>query len=162
MKKLVIIAALAALATGSFAGDLAVGTYNVNYGQPSIGLRAAHNFESVQNPVGITLGTKYDKFGVETSFDRATSGPVNINQYGLIGSYDVYTFKGVTFSAKAGTAYVTPSVGNSGWFGIVGAGASYNINPKVALVADYSYQNGSTSLNNYNGGLVSVGAKYSF
>lgn len=162
MKKLVIVAALAALVGVAYAGDVAVGTYNLNYGQPSVGLRAGHNFQSVQNPVGVTLGTKYDKIGVEASFDRATAGPVNVNQYGLVGSYDVYTFKGATIAVKGGAAYVDPAHNSNGWLGIVGFGVSYPVAKNVNLVADYSYQNGSSAVSAYNGNVVTVGAKYSF
>jgi len=163
MKKLVMVAALVALVSGAaMAGEADVAGYKVDYGTPVVGFRAGHNFQSVQNPVGITAGTKFGKIGTELSFDRATAGPVNVNQWGLIGSYDVYTYKNVTLAAKGGAAYVDPAVGNTGWFGIVGLGLSYPVTKNVSLVTDYSYQNGSVAVDNYNGSVWSAGMKYSF
>jgi len=162
MKKLLIIAALATMVSGVFADDLKVGDTTINYGKPTIGARYNYNWDSNQNVLGLTLGTKWDKIGVEGSFDRSTTGDTNVNQWGLIGSYDVYKFQGATIALKGGAAYVMPAGGDNGWFGIVGAGVSYPVAPNLAVVGDYSYQNGSSAVAAYNGNVVSVGVKYSF
>lgn len=164
MKKLLITAALAAAAVSSaFAGDVKVGDVTVDYGRPSVGARYSYSWESANwNMLGVTAGSKWDKIGVEGSFDRSTTGPSNVNKWGIVGSYDVYKLHGATIAAKVGAAYVTPSVSNAGWLGVVGFGVSYPLSANTSLTGDYSYQNGSSVVSDYNGNVVSFGIKYSF
>jgi len=162
MKKLVIMAALATLVSGVFADTVNIAGTDVNYGKPSVGTRYSYNWNSDQQYLGLTVGTKFDKFGVEGSFDRSTTGATNLNQWGLIGSYDVVTYEKVTLAVKGGAAYQVPSTTNNGWVGIVGLGVSYPIDKGVNLVADYSYQSGSSAVAAFNGNVISAGVKFSF
>jgi len=148
MKKLLVIAALAVCAVSASAAD--------------IGLRYSHSGSLGTPAVGVTLGQKFGSFGVEGAFDRATAGAVNVNRYSLVGSYDVVKLGSVTVAAKAGVAYLDPSLGRTGYAGLVGVGASLPLSKSVNLVADYSYQRGQNSVRALDGNIVSVGVKYSF
>ena len=148
MKKLFVIMALSALSATAFAAD--------------VGLRYGHSGSLGTPAIGVTLGQKFGGVGVEGAFDRATAGAVNVNRYSVIGSYDLVKLGGVTVAGKAGVAYVDPSVGRTGYAGLVGVGASFPLSKSVNLVADYSYQRGQNSVRALDGNIVSVGVKYSF
>lgn len=111
---------------------------------------------------GITVGQKFDKFGVTAGFDRYTKN-TDQNKWSLVGSYDVATVAKTTLAVKAGAVYLdnTGRVAD-GYAAVVGAGASYPLTKTVALTADYRYQAGQSRVNQFNGSTVAFGAKYSF
>ena len=111
---------------------------------------------------GITLGQKFNKFGVTAGFDRYTKN-TDQNKWSLVGSYDVATVANTTLAVKAGAVYLdnTGRVAD-GYAALVGAGASYPLSKTVALTADYRYQAGQSRVNQFNGSTVAFGAKYSF
>jgi opacity protein-like surface antigen len=150
MKK-IAMATLLALAVGSASAvELGVnGSYD--YGSPA------------NRPgAGITIGQKYDKFGITAGFDRYQKG-TDQNKWTLVGSYDVYTAGAATFAVKAGVAYLD-NYGNTsdGHAGLVGTGVSYAVAKNVALTADYRYQFGQSRVNAFDGSTVSTGVKFSF
>jgi opacity protein-like surface antigen len=150
MKKIAIATLLALAAATASAVELGVnGSYD--YGSPT------------QRPgAGITIGQKYDKFGITAGFDRYTKG-TDQNKWTLVGSYDVYTAGAATFAVKAGAAYIDNSGNTSdGYAGLVGTGVSYAVAKNVALTADYRYQFGQSRIDQFNGSTISTGVKYSF
>jgi len=150
MKKFAIATLMALAAVTASAVELGVnGSYD--YGSPT------------QRPgAGITIGQKYDKFGITAGFDRYTKG-TDQNKWTLVGSYDVYTVGAATFAVKAGAAYID-NAGNSadGYAGLVGTGVSYAVAKNVALTADYRYQFGQSRINQFDGNTISTGVKFSF
>lgn len=148
MKKLAIIAILAASVSAAMAAD--------------VGLRVGRNTGSDTSMVGVTVGMPVGRFGAEAAFDRSTVGAINVNRYSLVGSYPVATVMGATVAAKAGAAVIDPSVGSNGLVGVVGVGVSYPLTKNVNLVADYAYQRGASSVRAYSGNMFTAGAKYSF
>lgn len=149
MKKLVITLALAVMAMTASAVEVGIrGTFS-----------SANN---MADSVGLTLGQKYGKFGIEGAFDRTTRGAVNVNRWSAVGSYDLATFNKVTVAPKLGYAYIDPASGQNGGAWTFGIGASYPVYKQVSLTADYYYQVGQTRVDSYNGNYFMVGAKYSF
>jgi len=150
MKKFAIATLMALAAVTASAVELGVnGSYD--YGSPT------------QRPgAGITIGQKYDKFGITAGFDRYTKG-TDQNKWTLVGSYDVYTVGAATFAVKAGAAYID-NTGNTpdGYAGLVGTGVSYAVAKNVALTADYRYQFGQSRINQFDGNTISTGVKFSF
>jgi outer membrane autotransporter protein len=116
------------------------------------------------NLVGVSAGQKFDKFGIQTTFDRSTTQVTTVNRYTASGSYDVFKFGNVQTNVRVGVAYLDPQsakAGNGG-AGFVGTGVAYPVTSKVNLVADYAYQKGNNITKNYNGSIVTAGLKYSF
>jgi opacity protein-like surface antigen len=150
MKKLAIATVLALAAFSASALEVGVnGSYDFGGSNDRPG-------------AGITIGQKYDKFGITAGFDRYTKG-TDQNKWNLMGSYDVATIAGTTVAVKAGAMYIdnTGRVAD-GYAALVGAGASYPLSKTVALTADYRYQAGQSRVNQFNGSTVAFGAKYSF
>jgi opacity protein-like surface antigen len=150
MKKLAIASVLALAAFSASAVEVGVnGSYDFGGSNDRPG-------------AGITIGQKYDKFGITAGFDRYTKG-TDQNKWNLMGSYDVATVAGTTIAVKAGAMYIdnTGRVAD-GYAALVGAGASYPLSKTVALTADYRYQAGQSRVNQFNGSTVAFGAKYSF
>jgi opacity protein-like surface antigen len=148
MKKLVIMAALAAAAISASAVE--------------VGVRGTHNTDSSADSAGVTIGQKYGAMGIEGAFDRSTRGTESVNKYSLVGSLDVAKIVGITISPKVGVSLIDPSVAVNGYAGSVGVGASLPVFKNVTLVADYSYQRGQDRVRAFNGNQVSAGVKYSF
>jgi hypothetical protein len=147
--KLTLVAAL--LVTSSIASAL------------EVGINAGRTFASDdRNSTGITLGQKTGAVGIEAGFDAFRSG-VDQNRWSLIGSYDVTQVAGVTVAVKAGGAWLdNKGTTSDGYTALVGAGASYPLNKQLALTADYKYQVGQKRVDQFNGGNVTAGLKYSF
>jgi len=153
MKKLVIMAFLAVTVMAASAAD--------------IGLRAGRLGGAMTNDAGltgagVTVGQQFGKIGAELAYDRAFMGSSSVSRYSLTGSYPVAKFKGVSFAAKAGVAFIDPTVGANGYAATAGIGASYPLTKKVSLVADYAYQVGQDRVKSFNGNMITVGTKYSF
>lgn len=149
MKKLAIIAILT-VATG-----IASAT--------DIGVRGSRNFNANVDSAGITVDQKlFGNVGIEGAFDRSTRGPVDVNRYSVLGTYDMTKVGNATLIAKAGAAFVDKSAGKDGYAAVAGLGVSYPVTKTVSLVTDYSYQKGQTRVKQANGGTVSAGVKVSF
>lgn len=121
--------------------------------------------------VGVSLGDKLgkvdpslDKVGVQTTYDRSTSGGLNTNRYTATTSYDVFKLGPVTTNVRAGVAYLDPQSTklSNGGAGLIGFGFVYPVTEKVSLVADYAYQKGNNITKSYNGNIITTGATYSF
>jgi opacity protein-like surface antigen len=127
-----------------------------------VGVNGSYDFDSSRPGAGLTVGTKFDKFGVTGGFDRYTKG-TDTNKYTLVGSYDVTNIGKATIAAKAGVAYID-NTGKlqDGYAALVGAGVSYPVATNVAATVDYRYQAGQSKINSQNGSTVSAGLKYSF
>ena len=150
MKKIAIATVLALAAVSASAVEIGVnGSYD--FGGPN------------DRPgAGITVGQKYDKFGITAGFDRYTKG-TDQNKWSLVGSYDVATVAGATVAVKAGAVYIDNAGKTAdGYAAVVGAGVSYPLTKTVALTADYRYQAGQSRVNSFDGSTVAFGAKYSF
>ncbi len=149
MKKLIALAALAVAAASASAVE--------------VGVRGVHTPDASPDMVGVTVGQKFGKLGVEGAFDRSTRGAVNVNCWSVLGSYDVAKVGPVTVAAKAGAAFIDPAnSGVNGYAALVGVGASYPVTKTVSLVADYAYQRGQDRVNVFNGNQVSAGVKVAF
>jgi opacity protein-like surface antigen len=150
MKKLAIASVLALAAFSASAVE--------------VGVNGSYDFGGANDRpgAGITLGQKYDKFGITAGFDRYTKG-TDQNKWSLVGSYDVATVAGATVAVKAGAMYIdnTGRV-TDGYAALVGAGVSYPLSKTVALTADYRYQAGQSRVNTFDGSTVLFGGKYSF
>jgi opacity protein-like surface antigen len=129
-----------------------------------VGVNGSYDFGGANDRpgAGITVGQKFDKFGVTAGFDRYTKG-TDQNKWSLVGSYDVATIGKTTVAVKAGAMYIdnTGRVAD-GYAALVGAGVSYPLSKTVALTADYRYQAGQSRVNTFDGSTVLFGAKYSF
>jgi outer membrane autotransporter protein len=152
MKKILIAAALV-VSSSAFAVDL--GVYG-GYGKGTNG----HS----QDMAGVSAGQKFGSFGVQGTFDRSTSNVTNVNRYTVTGSYDVFKLGSIQTNVRAGVAYLDPQSSklSNGGAALIGAGISYPVTKQVSLVADYAYQKGNNITKNYNGNIVTAGAKYSF
>jgi outer membrane autotransporter protein len=150
MKKVILAVALALGSSLAMAADFGV------YG--------GRNMGSEQNLVGLSVGEKFGKFGVQGTFDRSTTQAVDVNRYTVSGSYDVVKLGPVQTNVRVGFAYLDPQSGtaSNGGAGFVGAGIAYPISKKVNLVADYAYQKGNNITKAYDGNVVTAGLKYSF
>jgi opacity protein-like surface antigen len=150
MKKIAIATVLALAAVSASAVEIGVnGSYDFGGSNDRPG-------------AGITVGQKYDKFGITAGFDRYTKG-TDQNKWSLVGSYDVATVAGATVAVKAGAAYIDNAGKTAdGYAALVGAGVSYPLTKTVALTADYRYQAGQSRVNSFDGSTVAFGAKYSF
>lgn len=148
MKKLVTIALLAAAATSAMAVDMTLR-----------GTRSVHVDDTM---FGVAVSEKFGKMGAEVGFDRTTRGGENINKWSLVGSHDIAAFGPVATQAKAGVALIDPTVGPNGSALMVGVGASYPLNKRVSLVADYYYQKGQDRVRRFDGNYFSGGVKVSF
>jgi len=150
MKKLAIATVLALAAVSASAVE--------------VGVNGSYDFGgSNERPGGgITIGQKYDKFGITAGFDRYTKS-TDQNKWSLVGSYDVATIGTTTIAVKAGAAYLDNAGKTAdGYAALVGAGVSYPLTKTVALTADYRYQAGQSRVNSFDGSTVAFGAKYSF
>lgn len=148
MKKLAIMTILVAATGIASAADL--------------GLRLGRNTGTETNNVGLTLGQRIAGLDTELAFDRSTVGTVNVNRFSVVGSYELAKVSNLTISAKAGAAFIDPSVGAAGYAGLVGVSASYPLTKTTSLVVDYGYQRGQDRVSNYNGNTVSAGIKVAF
>jgi len=128
-----------------------------------VGINAGRTFASDdRNSTGITIGQKTGAVGIEAGFDAFRSG-VDQNRWSLIGSYDVTKVAGATVAVKAGGAWLdNKGTTSDGYTALVGAGASYPITKQLALTADYKYQIGQKRVDQFNGGNIAAGLKYSF
>jgi outer membrane autotransporter protein len=128
------------------------------------GVYGGRNMGSEQNLVGLSVGEKFGKFGVQGTFDRSTTQRVDVNRYTISGSYDVVKLGPVQTNVRVGFAYLDPQSGtaSNGGAGFVGAGIAYPVNKKVSLVADYAYQKGNNITKAYDGNILTAGLKYSF
>ena len=162
MKKFIIaFISFFALASGAFAQ---AGTGSISFGKPYVAVQAGHGFQTPANPVALAVGSKWGSAGAEASFARSTGGAVNVNQWGVTGSYDLITYSNITLDARLGAVYVQPSVGFSGWQATYGLGATMPVASikNTYLTTSYVYQNGQSEVNAWNGGTWNFGVRYSF
>lgn len=153
MKKIILTLALT-LAAGA-ASAVEVGAY---------GGRLFATGTQSENLVGLSVGQKFGKVGIQATGDRSTSTSTNVNRYTATVSYDLIKLGPVQTNVRAGVAYLDPqsSRASNGGAGLIGAGVSYPVTEKVSLVADYAYQKGNNITKAYNGSVVTGGVKYSF
>jgi hypothetical protein len=159
MKKLLLTVVLA-LASSMALADLQVGAY---------GGRLFANGNQSLDMVGASVGTGLGQFGldkasVQATFDRSTTRVVNLNRWTATVAYDVVKLGPVQTNVRAGVAYLDPQgPGTSnGGAALVGFGLSLPVSTKFSLVADYAYQKGNDITKQYNGNIITAGAKYSF
>lgn len=153
MKKALLALAFTALAGSAAAAD--VGIY---------GGRLFANGTQDLNTVGVSVGDKFGKIGVQATADRSTTNTTNLNRYTASVSYDVAKFGKLQTNVRAGVAYLDPqsSKASNGGAGFVGAGVAYPVTKKISAVADYAYQKGNNITQAYNGSIITAGFKYSF
>lgn len=128
-----------------------------------VGINAGRSFAGTdRNSTGITIGQKTGSVGLEAGFDAFRNG-TDQNRWSLIGSYDVTKIAGATVAVKAGGAWLDNQGSTSdGFAGLVGAGVSYPLTKQLALTADYKYQVGQKRVNQFDGGNIAAGLKFSF
>jgi len=148
MKKLAIIAILAAICGTASAVD--------------VGVIGGRNFGSERNGLGVTLGQQFGDWGVEGFATRSTTGDnINVNTVGATGSYTLYNYENkAKFLAKAGGSFIDPNKGSNGGAAQIGLGVAVPVDTKVNLTVDYQYQWAQQS--QFNGGIVFAGVKYTF
>jgi opacity protein-like surface antigen len=110
---------------------------------------------------GLTIGQKFDKWGVTAGFDRYTTG-TDLNKYSLVTSYDVAKVGLATIAVKGGVAYLDQKNTTDGYAALVGAGVSYPLTKELALTADYRYQAGQSKVSSLDGSTIVAGVKFSF
>jgi hypothetical protein len=108
---------------------------------------------------GVTVGQKWDKFGLTAGFAQGWLSQGDQNRWTLVGSYDVYQTKSFTVSAKLGYAYLNQNK-NDGSAGLVGLGIEVPVSKNLSLTGDYAYQFASNSNNVTN--VLTAGVKYRF
>jgi len=108
---------------------------------------------------GVTVGQKFDNFGVTAGYAQAWLSRGDQNRWTLVGSYDVVKTDNFVVAGKAGYAYLNEP-GLSGSAGLVGVGVEVPVSKQLSLTADYAYQFASDSLNNTN--VLTGGVKYKF
>jgi hypothetical protein len=129
-----------------------------------VGIYGGRSYGSKQDVAGVSVGQAFGKVGVQGTFDRSTTGKVDVNRYTASVSYDVVKLGPVQTNVRAGGAFIDtqkPGVANGG-AGFVGAGVAYPVTKDINLVADYAYQKGNNLTKAYNGNIVTAGAKYTF
>ena len=149
----VVVAGMLLAVSGAMAAD--VGIY---------GGHLFANGNQDNNMVGVSVGEKFGKFGVQGTFDRSTTNAVDLNRYTISGSYDLVKLGPVQTNVRVGYAYLDPQSGtaSNGGAGFVGAGIAYPVSKKVNLVAHYAYQRSDGSVQSYKGNILTAGVKYSF
>lgn len=108
---------------------------------------------------GVTVGQKFDKFGVTAGYSQAWLKSGDQNRWSVVGSYDVYSAGSFTVAGKLGYVYLNQDV-NSASAGLIGLGVEVPVSKKFALTADYAYQFAQNSQN--MGNVLSAGVKYKF
>jgi outer membrane autotransporter protein len=147
MKKMILVAALMA----AFSAQAV-----------ELGINASRDTASSdRNGYGFTVGQKFDKVGITAGFDKYTTG-TELSKYTLVGFYDVTKVGAATLAVKGGVAYLDQKNTTDGYAALVGVGVSYPLSKQVALIADYRYQVGQSSVNSLDGGTVAAGLKYAF
>ena len=128
------------------------------------GVYGGRNMGSEQNLVGLSVGEKFGKFGVQGTFDRSTTQAIDVNRYTISGSYDVVKLGPVQTNVRVGFAYLDPQSPktSNGGAGFIGVGVAYPVTTKINLVADYAYQKGNNITKAYDGNILTAGVKYSF
>lgn len=108
---------------------------------------------------GVTVGQKFDKFGVTAGYSQAWLKQGDQNRWSVVGSYDVYSTGSVIVAGKLGYVYLNQDV-DSASAGLVGLGVEVPVSKQFSLTADYAYQFASSSQN--SGNVMTAGVKYKF
>lgn len=146
MKKILAIATLTALTMGVASAT-------------EIGVIAGRNMLANTDEVGVTVDQKFGKIGIEGTAEHSSK---DVNQYSILGTYDLWPFKNAVLTAKAGGMFVDPAIGTNGYALVGGLGVSYPLTKSLSLEADYQYQAGQLRVKQYNGGGLSAGIKFAF
>lgn len=147
MKKVLVIAALMA----SFSASAA-----------EIGVNGGVITGDAGGVANITVGQKWDKFGVEAGYGQAWLDSATQNRWTLVGSYDVYTSQKFILAGKVGYAYLNNQNAPSGSAATVGLGLTVPFTNNVAGTLDYAYQMAESGVTQFNGNIVTAGVKYKF
>ena len=150
MKKLIVLAAMLAALGSAQAVEIGINGTSGNYTtQPILGY-------------GLTVGQQFCNASVTASVTLDNKS--NVNKYGVVGAYDVVTYKTITFYVEGGASYlINDSIGvESRIVGLAGIGASVPINKNLSVYSEYTYQHGNSNANLYNGSSLITGVKYSF
>lgn len=108
---------------------------------------------------GVTIGQKFNKFGLTAGYSQAWLNAGDQNRYTLVASYDLYKGNNFIVVPKIGYAYLNQTK-NSSSAGLVGVGVEIPLNKNFALTADYAYQFAENS--NLNTNVITGGIKYKF
>jgi hypothetical protein len=129
-----------------------------------VGLTATRDYAGTENRngAGVTIGQKFGKVGLTGGFERFTTGSNDQDRYSVVAGYDVAKFGPVTFTPKIGATYLNNQVTSDGYAMTVGLGASVPVTKQISLGLDVARQYGQDRVSQFDGNLVTVGAKYSF
>jgi len=116
--------------------------------------------KGVYTNLGATAVAHEGKFSTAVEMDREFKR--NTNKYSLLAGYDFAKIGTVTFTAKAGAAYVKPDHGTDGYAALASIGASMPVFDKVTATVDLRHQFGQDRIESVNGNTILVGARYSF
>jgi hypothetical protein len=110
--------------------------------------------------LGVNAAAHEGKFSAIAEMHREFKG--NTNKYSLLAGYDFAKIGTITFTAKAGAAYVKPDHGTDGYAALAGVGASMPVFDHVSATLDVRHQFGQDRIESVNGNTILVGARYSF
>jgi outer membrane autotransporter protein len=108
---------------------------------------------------GVTVGDKWDRFGLTAGFAQAWLSKGDQNRWTLVGSYDVYQTESFIVSGTLGYAYLNQSK-NEGSAGLVGVGLEVPVSNQFSLTANYAYQFAQNA--DENTSVITGGVKYKF
>lgn len=149
MKKIITIAALAAISTGAFATDVTVST--------------GRNFGSDTNAATVAVGKQFGAVRGEASLGRVTNDGREANVLGLGVSYPVATVGGVTVAAKAGANYFAGQGPAANGYALRGGvEATYPLTKTVSLVANVERVEAQRRIEAIEGNVVTFGLRSSF
>ena len=115
-----------------------------------------------RNSYALTVGQKFGKFGLQGGFENFAKGN-DQSRWSLLGSYDVVSFgKYGALAVKGGGAYLHNQNLSDGYALLAGLGYTNPITKQWAGTIDYRYQWGQNRVDQFNGGTLGAGLKYSF
>lgn len=128
-----------------------------------VGITTARAYTNSSNSnIGITVGEKYGKMGVEAGFERYVREVGDQNRLSLTGSYDLLTIGPVNVAGKVGAAYLDNQRVTNGYALTVGVGASVPITKTVSGTFDVRHQVGQDQVQAFDGNAFTAGVKVSF
>ena len=147
MKK-VIFSTLAVLAISASAGE--------------VGVNAVQDKSTDRTGYSLVAGDKFGPVGLEAGFTRFSKGDNDQNKFGITASYDVFKTSFVSVSARIGAAYLNNQTGSDGYAMTVGAGVSVPVVKNVTAGLSIDRQYGQSSVNSFNGNIITAGVKVGF
>jgi hypothetical protein len=130
-----------------------------------LGLVTTHNKTTGTDGQGISIGTKYNNFGLSYAYFQSTSSTGKWqHKHAFTGNYTFYTVGPFDLYAKTGLAYIEKEQSTAkGWTTVSGLGTAYKLtdDTKLTLEVVRQYTNNDI-MNSYNSVIYQAGIKVSF